>query len=612
MCGIAAIHAFKPGTDIIDTDELVRMRDAMALRGPDGAGLWTSPDRHCALAHRRLSIIDLSDRASQPMTIDDGELVITFNGEIYNYRELRRELEQQGARFTTDSDTEVILRLYAAMGGALVGRLRGMFAFALWDGRRQGLLVARDPYGIKPLYLSSIEGIVRIASQVRALMAGGRIPATPDHAGHVGFLLHGSVPEPHTMYHHVRALPAGSTVWIDRDGMREPRRYFSIASVFAEAESTVRDISTTEAHAMAAEALRETVRHHLIADVPVGLFLSAGIDSTSMAGLALDTGITDLRTITLAFEEFRGERRDEAPLAELVARHYGTNHTTRALTMEEFSADVPKIFELMDQPSIDGINTWFVSKAAAGAGLKVALSGLGGDELFAGYNTFVDVPRWVRRFRLPSRIPFVGGVFRGLHDALLSGGSHSPKRAGALLYGGSMEGAYFLRRGVFMPWDLPQLMHPDDAAEGLAQYDPVGHAKEALDPALTTDYARLATLEASLYMRNQLLRDSDWASMAHSLEIRVPFVDVWLLRQLAPMLVKHAMTERKTLIARSPSRPLPEAILTRPKTGFFVPIQHWLAGNPNLQSWKSIPTLARESCAWERRWAVEVLKAMDA
>jgi asparagine synthase (glutamine-hydrolysing) len=606
MCGIAAIynHDFRAGR--VDTEELTRIRDHMASRGPDGAGMWISAGGRAALAHRRLSIIDLSERGSQPMSILDGAYTITFNGEIYNYKELRKQLEDDGVRFASDSDTEVVLHLYAEKGAAMVRDLRGMFAFAIWDDRRKGMLLGRDPYGIKPLYYSDQRGTVRVASQVRAITAGGNVPKTVDNAGLAGFYLHGSVPEPLTIFKSIRALPAGHTMWIDDEGVQRPHMYFSLASVFHEAELAARDMSREEAYALAADALLESVRYHMIADVPVGLFLSAGIDSTSLTGLALDAGIHDPRTITLAFEEFKGERRDEAPLAEKVARHYATNHTMRLLTAGEFRADIPRIFASMDQPSIDGINTYFVSKAAASTGLKVALSGLGGDELFAGYNTFIDVPAWVRRFRIPSRIPFAGELFRTVHENLLSNSGHSPKRAGALLYGGSFEGAYFLRRGMFLPSELPIVMHPDDAAEGLAEYDPLESAKSLLEDGPAGDYARVAVLEASMYMRNQLLRDSDWASMAHSLEVRVPYVDAWLTRRVAPMLVRNAMAERKKLIALAPSRPLPGEILKRPKTGFFVPIQNWLETDPGLQEWKSNPVLAREGCAWERRWSAVV------
>ena len=393
------------------------MRDHMAARGPDSAGIWLSDDQRVALGHRRLSIIDLSERAAQPMLTADRMLAVTFNGEIYNYRELRRGLEAKGYLFRSQSDTEVLLHLYADKGEAMVHELRGMFTFALWDSRKRALLLARDPYGIKPLYYADDGRTLRFASQVKALLAGGAISRESDAAGWVGFYLFGSVPEPWSSHAAVRALPAGSTLWIDGRGLGEPNHYFSVAKTFSDAEHRSASVSNEEVQAYVRGALLDSVRHHLVADVPVGAFLSAGIDSGALLGLMRDAGYEDIQTITLAFEEFQGRPDDESKLAAEVATRYKTRHATRVVTRREFCDELPRILEAMDQPSIDGINTWFVSKAARELGLKVAISGLGGDELFGGYSSFRDIPRWVRLFALPSRIPFAGEVFRALADA---------------------------------------------------------------------------------------------------------------------------------------------------------------------------------------------------
>src|SRR5436190_12741080 len=235
MCGVNGLFAYNSAACAPDEHELLATRDAMAKRGPDGAGAWWSGDRRCGLAHRRLSILDLSDRAAQPMLSDDGALAITFNGEIYNFPQLRAELEAKGARFRTTSDTEALLHLYALYGPEMVHRLRGMFALAIWDSARQGLFLARDPYGIKPLYVADDGWTVRFASSVKALLAGGKVSRDPEPAGSVGFFLFGSVPEPFTLYRQIRALPAGCSQWIDRAGPREPKPYVRIAQVLAEA-----------------------------------------------------------------------------------------------------------------------------------------------------------------------------------------------------------------------------------------------------------------------------------------------------------------------------------------------------------------------------------------
>src|ERR1035437_5007447 len=324
MCGIAAIFNYRTG-ESIDRAELLRVRDAMSLRGPDGCGDWISPDGRIGLGHRRLSIIDLSESGIQPMKSADGRLVIVFNGEIYNYRDLRSQLELKGYCFESTSDTEVLLHLYDAEGESMVSKLRGMYAFAIWDERKKGLFLARDPFGIKPLYLADDGKSLRVASQVKALLAGGRVDTSPEPAGHVGFFLWGHVPSPYPLYRGIRGFPAGTTLWLDASGKRQERAFCSIPQILAEAERTgdrgrrTDDGGRKTPHPdplPGAErerlhsALRDTVKHHLIADVPVGVFLSSGLDSTTVAALAAEQGGT-LRTVTLGFEEFRGTSNDE-------------------------------------------------------------------------------------------------------------------------------------------------------------------------------------------------------------------------------------------------------------------------------------------------------------
>jgi len=614
MCGINGILAYHYAANPIDRAELVRTRDHMAARGPDGAGEWIAGDGRVGFGHRRLAIIDLSAAAAQPMLGADGRLAVTFNGEIYNYRQLRNLLERRGRIFRTRSDTEVLLHLYAEKGEAMVHDLRGMFAFALWDCERRTLLLARDPYGIKPLYYADDGWTFRFASQVKALRAGGAVGADPEPAGQVGFCLFGSVPEPFTAYRETRALPAGTTLLVDRLGGGEPRRYHSVAQVWREAEDGAparRGAAAARAMEEVREALIDSVRHHLVADVSVGAFLSAGIDSGALVGLMRDAGRQDVETVTLAFGEFRGRPEDEAPLAEEVARLYGTRHTTRVVTREEFDADLPRILEAMDQPSIDGINTWFVAKAARELGLKVAVSGLGGDELFGGYPSFRDIPRWVRLLAAPARVPLLGRLARMAARPLVGAAGGNPKLAGMLELGGSWAGAYLLRRGLFMPWELARVLGPDVAAEGLRRLAPLRLVADALRPRPRSAHGKVAALETSLYMRNQLLRDTDWAGMAHGLEVRTPLADAVLLRKVAAAGAAAAGWRRdvpKAGLALSPSRPLPERVLLRAKTGFSTPIGQWLqrqglpgnAGTAEASASRRRPSQAPH---WSRQWA---------
>jgi asparagine synthase (glutamine-hydrolysing) len=574
MCGIAGIFAYGPEAHRPDGAEVRRMTDAMANRGPDGQGHWISPgEGRVILGHRRLSILDLSETGAQPMSTADGRLTVTFNGEIYNYQGLRKDMETRGWHFRSTSDTEVLLALWDAHGPEMVHHLRGMFAFALWDARQQTLFLARDPFGIKPLYLADDGKTLRFASQVKALMAGGGISTGPNLAAWAGFHLLGYVPEPHTIHQAIRALPAGQSLLVKRDGSRIFATYFDLTGELAAAEEQAQVLSKSEAQDRLRSALADSVQAHLIADVPVGLFLSAGLDSSTITALAAERVPERLRALTLGFHEFKGSPEDETALAAQAARHLGVDHAISWITRADFEAHLERALTAMDQPSIDGINSYFVSLAAAQAGMKVALSGLGGDELLAGYPSFRQVPRMARLMGPPARrFPGLGRRLRQTMAPLMKG-RVSPKWAGVLEYGGSIPGAYLLRRALYMPWELPTLMGSQDAAQGMKELD-LPARLEATVHGLRTDRARLMALEMGWYMQGQLLKDTDWASMAHGLEVRVPFVDRDVFRALAPLQVGPTPLGKSDLAA-CPSRGLPNEIRNRPKTGFTTPVRPW-------------------------------------
>jgi asparagine synthase (glutamine-hydrolysing) len=607
MCGINGIFAYHSASGRPDECELLASREAMRSRGPDGAGSWWNKDRKCGLAHRRLSIIDLSDRALQPMTSEDRRLVVVFNGEIYNYRQLRSQLESEGASFRTTSDTEILLQLYSHYGRDMVHGLRGMYAFAIWDELRRGLLLARDPYGIKPLYTANDGWTFRFASQVKALLAGRRVSRDPEPAGIVGFHLFGNVPEPFTFYREIRALPAGHTQWIDGSGPREPKVFANLAEVMAKGVDN--QLPPAELPERVRTGVQDSVRAHLASDVEVGIFLSAGVDSAALLGLMRDATQDEIRAITLSFDEFHGTMDDELPGAARVANLYGARHVVRRLRAEEFFEDLPRIFESMDQPSIDGVNTWFIAKAAKELGLKVVLSGLGGDELLGGYDSFKDLPRWRRRFGPLAAIPGLGLISRKLMCAMASSLLVSrPKAVGILEFSGSLAGTYLLRRGLFLPHELPAMLGEEMAREGLRRLDPVRAIEASVTPDPNTDAGRVSVLESTNYLRNQLLRDSDWAGMAHSIEIRVPLVDFKLFAQLAPAIGHLEPGIGKRLLAMAPSRPLPERVSARVKSGFSVPTGKWMnmATNVAVEAGEGSTTRGLVS----RRWSKTVVKAM--
>ena len=579
MCGIAGLYAFSASAPPADRAELRTIRDHMAARGPDGLGEWFSSDGRVAFGHRRLAIIDLTEGGAQPMQSADGQLVITFNGEIYNYRALRRELEAQGHVFRSESDTEVLLHLYQAKGSAMLQDLRGMYAFALWDARNQALLLARDPFGIKPLYYTPTAGggcaqagTLRFASQVKALLAGGAIDTAPEPAGHAGFFLWGSVPAPFTLYRGIRALPPGHYMWVGAKGAGEPQPFCRITDILAHAANNPARGSAGDALDAIGAAVRDSIAAHHVADVPVGMFLSAGIDSALITALSVAHGERP-HTLTLAFAEYVGTANDESPLAEQLAAQFGTRHATVMVRQADFEEQRERLWDGMDQPSIDGVNTWFVSQAAASQGIKVALSGLGGDELFASYPSFADLPR-IRNLARPfARWPALGKSLRQAMLPLLSRFT-SPKYAGLLEYGGTLGGAYLLRRSLYMPWELGQVLDADLARQGWQDLQ-CRTQLDATTAGIPQDRLAVSALEMSWYMRHQLLVDSDWASMAQSLELRVPFLDVPLLRAVAPWLAAHPGLS-KPEVAKALAPQLPRELLNKPKTGFAIPVRDWL------------------------------------
>ena len=608
MCGVAAIFAFHPSAPPVDRDELVRIRDSMTVRGPDAKGEWYSNNGRLAIGHRRLSIIDLSDQARQPMLNSDRSVVLSFNGEIYNHSALRKRLERDGRQFRSQSDTEVILHLYDLMGEAMFDELRGMFALVIWDKKRKSLLLARDAYGIKPLYYANDGWSVRVGSQVKALIAGGRVSRQTEPAGRAGFFLFGSVPEPYTTFQEIRSVPAGSFIRIDERGPSTPVDWTSVSRIYADADVEGAPKVAGEVEEEVRAALLDSVKHHMVSDVPVGAFLSSGIDSSAVVGLTRDAGEYPIETVTLAFSEFAAQMQDESRIAEQTARIYGTRHTTHHVSEAEFRSQLHRILEAMDQPSIDGINTWMVSKAASDSGLKVCLSGLGGDELFGGYPSFRDIPKWVRGMRIPSRIPLLGAVCRLGFDLFgLESLGMSPKAGGFVSYAGTYPGAYLLRRGLFMPWELPGILGEDAALEGLRKLRLLDLIGNSLRPDPGTAFARVSCMESSLYLRNQLLRDADWAGMAHSLEVRVPLVDTTLLATIAGIANSRRAEISKRMLVSAPTMPFGDDVATRRKTGFTVPIDAWMPNlRDTLDAWRRVPALRRSNCHWARRLAYAV------
>ena len=600
MCGIAGVFHYAKDAPCSEA-ELVTMAAAMRSRGPDGWATWRDRRGRLGLAHRRLAILDPTARSDQPMITPNQRYAIVFNGEIYNFKDVRERLASRGHVFHTTGDTEVLLACYREYGSSMVDHLRGMYAFAIWDAREQSLFLARDPLGIKPLYYSLKGGILRFASQVKALRTVVRDDSR-DPAGQVGFLLWGSVPEPHTLYRAIRALPAGYSMQVKRDSEPVLTRFADVAQTFADgAKQSVTDADA--AMRTLHDVLRESVEAHMVSDVPVALFLSAGLDSSTIAALVSELPDAHPKALTLTFDEMRGGPLDESALASQVAAQYGIPFHSDSIGRAAFAAEHDALLHAMDQPTVDGVNAYFISRLAHQAGYKVALSGLGGDELFAGYNSFRQVPKVASRLKPLRPFPLLGRGFRWLSAGVVKRLT-SPKYAGLLEYGTSLEGAYLLRRSLYMPWELPAILDPEIVREGWRELAPLARMRETLSPltslgGATGDRLRVSSLEMTQYMRNQLLRTADWAGMAHSVEVRVPLMDYRLLQQLAPVLA-GPYAPGKLDMALAPQQRLPAAILERPKTGFGVPVREWLlnGGQPRESGERGL-----------RGWARHVLQA---
>ncbi|WP_423680131.1 asparagine synthase (glutamine-hydrolyzing) [Undibacterium sp. WLHG33] len=569
VCGLIA--SFVSNNRKIDENDLKIGLQLMEHRGPDHEG-WYSDER-ATLGHRRLAIIDLEPISNQPFISKCQRYVIVFNGEIYNFKEFRAELITRGVSFLTNSDTEVLLQLYIFESDGMLHKLRGMFAFIIWDRLERKAFVARDPYGIKPIYYAEIDGAVILASQVKALLATGLINETRDPIGEKSFWLLGSVAEPNTLYLDITPLKPGHFAEI-RDGCIEREQCWNDISHYWHAKQ-LKGLSRDEIQERVREAVISSVKAHIVADVPVGVFLSGGIDSGVLAGLMVESGIKDLHGITISYEEFSGLHEDEVPGAKLIADHYGIQHHVRIVTKAEFQRDLPQILRAMDQPTIDGINTWYASKAVAELGLKVVVSGVGGDELFQGYKHFQQLPHLIAFWKIFSKLP--GMIFlTKLLCKYIASQTKNMRWLDLPIWLKSISGAWWLRRSLYNFDEAISQVSDHKIAFEQSTKDPNYWIKNIAGSLPEDNYLALSQIESMAYLRNQLLRDSDWASMDHSVELRTPLVDSFLTEELSPFLGEFKHFPKKMLLANCLSKKLPEEILRRKKSGFGIPVATWL------------------------------------
>lgn len=610
MCGIAGIIGFNDYDNQLKA-KIKKMQTALQHRGPDDAGIYVSTDKQAALAHTRLSILDLSPAGHQPMSSNDNRYHITFNGEIYNFQELRENLISQGEKFHSQTDTEVILKLYQKIGSDCVQHLRGMFAFAIWDDLAKTCFLARDPLGIKPLYYYQLGTTLVFASELRAVLASGLPAINMSVEGLYGYLTTGSVPEPYTLIADIHCLPAGNWLYW-QNGNITKKQYWQI-------NFTPEAISPPEAREIVRKALLDSIQHHFISDVPVGIFLSGGIDSTTILALATQTQKSQLSTYSIAFAE---SEFNEGELAQKIANHFGAKHTEYQVTSSFAKSILPDFLAAIDQPSIDGFNTFCVSKVAHDNGMKVVLSGLGGDEIFGGYQSFQKVPQMVEWGKKLNRLPFLRtGLGLGLERW---GTSPKIKRLGDFLkQPPTFAAAYNTFRSIFSHQEacliinqlsisipiLPPLVPPDQGGKPESESSSLPLLRGGLGWGSTPE-DEVSFLELSRYMRNQLLRDSDIMSMNWGLELRVPFVDKTLLETVAPIPSNIRLAQGKKLLTQAITE-IPDWVINRPKKGFSFPFENWMNSefgdyfhhvHQNLNIPLNIPLKP-----WYRRWSLAIL-----
>lgn len=562
MCGICGIF----GLERIDQPKEIvrRMNASMQHRGPDASGEYATAE--VALGHQRLSIIDLNAAANQPMHSTDGHATLAFNGELYNYRELRAQLTDYS--FITNSDTEVILAAYQKWGINAVQRFNGMFAFALWDAQKKELFLVRDRMGIKPLYYAQVGQSVVFASELRALLESGLINRQSNQNALIDYLRYQTVHAPQTLVEGVQMLMPGTFLQIS-DTEQKTFIYWSLTR-----DAEVHGSSREESQNHIATLLDESVKKRLVADVPFGAFLSGGIDSSLIVGLMARNQATAVKTFSVTFDE---DEYSEAPYARMVAERFGTDHTEIRLTPTDFLNDLPNALAAMDHPSGDGPNTFVVSKVTREAGITMALSGTGGDELFGGYDIFKRVDalqdrRWLLSFPKWSRA-MAGKLLNMYRPGISSQKTAEVLKAGYF----DLEYIYWVSRLLFFDRRIARLLKTDRIPPN-SVYNIVGEQVAFGKPGFQLPLlSQVSIAEISTYLQNVLLRDTDQMSMAHALEVRVPFLDHELVEYVLGVsdTIKYPHTPKKLLVD-SFGDLLPKEIVNRPKMGFTFPWNDWL------------------------------------
>ncbi len=597
MCGITGIAAFADSAPPVDPALLARMTETLAHRGPDGHGLWCAPDGRVGLGHRRLSIIDLSEAAAQPMANEDGSLQIVFNGEIYNHAEIRRELEAIGGhKWRTDhSDTEVILHAFEEWGIGCLDRFAGMFAFALWDGRNRELWLVRDRAGVKPLYYTQAGGRLCFASEIKAILQDPAVPRAVDEEAFFHYLSFLTTPAPQTLFAGIRKLPAGSWLRLRADGGIEERRWWDVLDHAAPLPGMNEDAMAGAVR----DTLAAAVARRKVADVPIGVFLSGGIDSSTNVALFSEGETRPVKTFSIGYAAGSDSVADELPYARMMAERVGAEHHEIRLTQEDLLDFLPRMIELQDEPIADPVcvPVYYLSKLARDNGVTVAQVGEGADELFWGYPAWKAFLWLERANRLP--VP----RFMKQAGAGLLGAAGQGRRASVemLRRAGQGQSIFWGGAEAFSQADKQALLSPRlrDTYRDFSSWEAIAPIRKRFEEkAWEPSFLNWMTyLDLSLRLPELLLMRVDKMSMGVSLEARVPFLDHELVT-LAMSLPEAAKTRNgnlKHVLKNAVADLLPDDIVNRRKQGFAVPVRDWFRDRLGDEARESLDGFMRET-----------------
>lgn len=579
MCGIAGLRLFSNNVPFTLESASLSLINSLLHRGPDCQQYWLHPSKSLSLVHTRLSIQDISSVSNQPFGPIRGvsNNVLVFNGEIYNFKALRLRLQGFGYTFFTDGDTEVLYFALLHWGPKCLQFLEGMYSFAFWDDSSKNLYLARDPYGIKPLYYYHDSNFFAFASEVHSIYNLNTSQFSTNDAAFLGLLLNGYIPEPLTTYNGIYKVNPGTLLTLSSDGCLKSDKCISVPRMMSSTNEKLSDsLSSETSFAYLQRSLRSTVQRHILSDVPYCIFLSSGIDSSLLLALASEEDLKPVPSLTLSFDSNSSYAVDESNEASQLAIYYNSPHRKCHVSDRDGSALITKYFASQDQPCIDGFNTWLISSFASEMGIKVALSGLGADELFSGYNYYKLIPKIYRFFKVFNSVPSCNFFSRKL-SPLLS--LFHPKLPSLLTASNSIPSLYSLFRSVFSLIELSELVPYDFIESGLQALPRVDiHIDDSFDNNNLHPWY-LNAIDSTNYLLGQLLSVSDTASMSHSIELRTPFVDLRLLSEIQPFMLskfRNKLSSKKNLSC-IPNQVLPEYIYNKNKLGFSLPMAKWLS-----------------------------------